>query len=109
MFEISARKQRFSAQASPVFSFWLRPFRATGIFPNRSYEDTETPRAPRLRGLRRLRVLPFVFDFIFLSASVAPKKQNGGLLERKGLLATAASRHFVSSPPDWPPSLNALW
>ena len=37
-------------------------------------------------------------DFVLLGASVPPKKQNGGLLERKGLLATAASLHFVSSP-----------
>ena len=69
-----------------------------------------TPMAPADRSVASAASVrsDLALDFVLLGASVPPKKQNGGLLERKGLLATAASRHFVSSPPDWPPSLNAL-
>ena len=53
MFEIYAL-QRFSSN-SGLFIL-VAAILATAIFPNRSYEHTETP---RLRGLRLLGVLQF--------------------------------------------------
>jgi hypothetical protein len=59
MFEIFARCKDF--RATPSLQFGCGYSRATTIFPNRSYDDAEILWAPRLRGLRNPRVLPFCF------------------------------------------------
>jgi hypothetical protein len=63
MLEISMGRKDFRPTQS--FSVWLRQSRTGTIFQSRSYADTEILAAPRLSGLRHLRVLPLCLRLCF--------------------------------------------